>query len=84
MILVSHDYQSFYTTSQQLCACQIGMHNNHRDFVHAKLACTTTLWLLCMPIWHAQKPQGKTYDMLTQMALDIHNEYSILVMNQIR
>jgi hypothetical protein len=28
--------------------------------------------------------QGKAYDMLTQMALDIHNEYTILVMNQIR
>jgi hypothetical protein len=40
--------------------------------------------VLFMPYWHAQKPQGKSHDMLTQMALDIHNEYTILVMNQIR
>jgi hypothetical protein len=29
-------------------AQQIGMHNNHRPIVHANLACTTGLWLLCM------------------------------------
>ena len=53
MILVSHDYQSFYTSSQRFCACKIGVHNSPMAAI--------------MEIWHAKKTQGKEYDMLTQM-----------------
>jgi hypothetical protein len=30
------------------CACQIGMHNSHVAYVHAKLALTTATGLFCM------------------------------------
>jgi hypothetical protein len=40
------------------CACQFSMNNRSWVVVHANLACTTYLWLLCMQIWHAQHTYG--------------------------
>jgi hypothetical protein len=36
---------------QALGCCRFGMHNSHRPIVHTKLACTTILGWLCMPVY---------------------------------